>query len=359
MGYQFIHIESYGRSGAKTKDGKTKKTIREILDEVQRVPGNIPHIPNPQTPKLVFGCVPARVEDLANDWASKSADALGRKIRSDGLIMLAGVASIPRDHEQNFDEFTEATILYLKEKYGDRLKSVVAHTDESHPHLHFYVLPRVGEQFEDVHDGFKAAKNAARGGKLKGEQNHAYIGAMREFQDQFSAKVATKFGLLRVGPRKRRLSRAAWKAEQKQAEFFANAKEVSKKGYWQGFKKGKKNAEDQSKQLGEKVGAVLVSTLGFLHKPSAQAQAQIKQLKTAAELEAKKNEQKKREFENKANVANAALAKKLTTKTHEVNELEADLKSANLSAAKAHEVAAWFEKKYKDEIENKSKLTLR
>ena len=358
MGYQFIHIEGYARAGAKTKNGGTKLSIREILDEVQRVPGNIPHILTPQPPKIVFGCVPAFVENLADDWASQSKDACGRKIRKDGLIMLAGVASIPRDHEQNFEEFTAATVLYLREKYGDRLKSVVSHDDEAHPHLHFYVLPRVGERFEDVHDGFKAAKNAGRGGKLKGEQNKAYIDAMCAFQDEFSAKVAMRFGLARLGPRKRRLSRAAWKAEQKQAEFFADAKAVSKKGYWQGFRKGKKLAEDQSKQLGEKIGATLVSTLGFLHKPTAKAEAEIKQLKTAAELEAKKNEQKKRDFENKANVANAALVKKLTTKTHEVHELEADLKSANLSAAKAREVAAWFEKKYNDQVqrfEQKSK----
>jgi len=361
MGYQFIHVESYARTGAKTKDGKTKKTIREILDEVQRVPGNIPHILTPRPPKIVFGCVPALVEALANEWASQSTDACGRKIRSDGLIMLAGVASIPRDHEQNFEEFTKATVAYLLEKYGDRLKSVVVHEDEAHPHLHFYVLPKVGEKFEDVHEGFKAAKNAARGGKLKGEQNKAYIDAMRAFQDEFSAKVAMRFGLARLGPGRRRLTREAWKAEKAQAKFFANAREVSKKGYWQGFKKGKKIAAAENEKMGEKIGAVLGSVFSTLHKPTLRAEAQIKQLKNEAEKLAEKNEQKQKQTETKNQSERNAFFEKLATKKREVLALETDLKQAESATAKANEIAAYYEKKFNEQNTNlsqKSKAVL-
>ena len=350
MGYQFIHIEGYARAGAKTKNGGTKLSIREILDEVQRVPGNIPHILTPQPPKIVFGCVPAFVENLADDWASQSKDACGRKIRKDGLIMLAGVASIPRDNEQNFEEFTAATVLYLREKYGDRLKSVVSHDDEAHPHLHFYVLPRVGERFEDVHDGFKAAKNAGRGGKLKGEQNKAYIDAMCAFQDEFSKKVATRFGLTRIGPGRRRLTREAWQAEKAQAKFFANAKEVSKKGYWDGFKKGKKKAAIESEQIGEKFGSVIAGALSAFHKPTAKAEAQIKQLKTDAEEAAKKHDHDRRQAESKSRSEKAALAEKLAKKTREAEALEADLKHAENATTKAYELANFYEQKHNNAV---------
>ena len=230
MGYQFIHIEGYARTGGKTKEGGKKKSIRQITNEVERVPGNTPHIEKPEPPKLIYGCAPGELEQLAEDWASESKDAQGRKIRKDGLILLAGVASLSREDEQNFDDFAQATLVFLLEKYGDRLKSVVVHNDEAHPHLHFYVLPKVGEKFEDIHPGFKASKTAKTECRLKGEQNQEYKQAMRVFQDEFSQKVAMSFGLTRRGPGRRRLTRVAWVAEQKQAEFFANSKAVAQKG---------------------------------------------------------------------------------------------------------------------------------
>ena len=45
----------------------------------------------------------------------------------------------------------------LAEKYGDKLKSVIEHTDETNPHFHFYIVQDVGEVFDLVHDGKKAA----------------------------------------------------------------------------------------------------------------------------------------------------------------------------------------------------------
>ena len=346
MGYQFIHVESYARSGAKTKDGSTKKTIREITDEVERVPGNFPHIEKPEPPKIIYGCAPGEIEQLAEDWASKSTDAQGRKIRKDALILLAGTASLPRAEEENFEEFTKATVAYLQEKYGDRLKSVVTHNDESHPHLHFYVLPRIGEKFEDIHTGFKASKIAKTEGKLKGEQNQEYKKAMRDFQDEFSKKVAMFFGLTRLGPGKRRLTRKAWIAEQTQSKFFANSKEVAKKGYRDGFKKGQKQAISESQKIGEKWGGVLAGVLSGLHKPTTKALEEIQQLKNDVEKQAKKHYQEQKQAEKKTNAEKATIAEKLARKTREVVNLEADLKTSQEATKKAYEVAKWYEKQY-------------
>ena len=291
MGYQFIHIEGYARTGGKTKEGGKKKSIRQITNEVERVPGNTPHIEKPEPPKLIYGCAPGELEQLAEDWASESKDAQGRKIRKDGLILLAGVASLSREDEQNFDDFAQATLVFLLEKYGDRLKSVVVHNDEAHPHLHFYVLPKVGEKFEDIHPGFKASKTAKTECRLKGEQNQEYKQAMRVFQDEFSQKVAMSFGLTRRGPGRRRLTRVAWVAEQKQAEFFANSKAVAQKGYRAGFKKGLKKATSQAEKVGAKVVAVLDVLKTVWHKPTEQAAAEIEALK--AEVKATEDRAKK------------------------------------------------------------------
>lgn len=88
---------------------------------------------------------------LAEEWADQAKDARGYKMRKDGNVALVGVASLPREMEDDFPEFAEATLKFLKEKYGDRLKSVVVHDDEEHPHLHFTVIPRKGEKIGAIY----------------------------------------------------------------------------------------------------------------------------------------------------------------------------------------------------------------
>lgn len=132
-----------------------------ILAEQWREEGACPHIKNPSKPGLLYGIPPADVLPIIDEWAENSKDAQGRKLRKDGNCVLIGVASLPREMEDNFPEFAEDTLIWLKEKYGDRLKSVVYHNDEAHPHLHFTVVPRIGERFDDIHEGLKA-KNKAK-----------------------------------------------------------------------------------------------------------------------------------------------------------------------------------------------------
>jgi hypothetical protein len=33
---------------------------------------------------------------------------------------------------------------------------VVEHTDEENPHLHFYIVPKIGQKLDELHDGKKA-----------------------------------------------------------------------------------------------------------------------------------------------------------------------------------------------------------
>lgn len=230
-GFQFIHIEAYARRGSQQQrkeksTGKAKLqqkwSIREIVEEAARIKGACPHVTNPQPPNVLHGGSPHEAARLSAEWAGKQKDSLGRKMRMDGLCMLAGVVSLPAERISDWVDFRDATIKYLINKYGERLKSVIEHTDEEHPHLHFYAVPLHNERFDLIHDGRKASAEMAALGKKKGAQNKAYIEAMRKFQDEFYQNVAVNFGLTRDGPRRRRLTRAQWQIEQKSARRNAN-----------------------------------------------------------------------------------------------------------------------------------------
>ena len=60
------------------------------------------------------------------------------KERAQALVK-AGVNLMTIDIAHGHSIVMMDTLKWLKNKYGDRLKSVVVHNDESHPHLHFTV----------------------------------------------------------------------------------------------------------------------------------------------------------------------------------------------------------------------------
>ena len=276
-GFQFIHIEAYSREVSKQKT-KGNLNIRDIIAETGREIGNCPHVANPQEPNVLLGEL-KQVEIEVTAWADSMTDAKGRKLRKDAHCLLAGVISLPKNSAEDWNNFKEKSIEYLEEKYGDRLKCVVEHLDESHPHIHFYVVPRKKERFENIHDGKKAALNAKSQNKLKGEQNLAYISAMRNFQDHFSKCVGQFFGLARLGPGKRRLTRSQWHAEQKQAEMLLNTKKTAKGIYDYYKNKGLAEGLKESQRWGSVLGNAFNVFKNQWHKPSAQLTAELTALK--------------------------------------------------------------------------------
>ena len=73
---------------------------------------------------------------------------------------------MPAEQAKDWPRFREATVAWLKQQYGERLRSVVEHTDEAHPHLHFYAVPLPGERFEVcTQDGRPQPKRPSRGPK--------------------------------------------------------------------------------------------------------------------------------------------------------------------------------------------------
>jgi hypothetical protein len=214
MGFQFLHIEGYARSAGKGKAGG--HTVASILAEASRSPDACPHIAQPQPPILLFGCSLAEIEGNAEAWAESARDGIGRKLRKDGLCLLGGVVSAPDDMTpEQWEGMKRAALDYLNR--DGRLVSAVEHADESHRHIHFYKLAGAGQRFETIHPGRAAAAAAKEAGAVKGAQNAAYKKAMRALQDDFFAEVGCRYGLTRLGPARRRLTRAEWQAEQQNA----------------------------------------------------------------------------------------------------------------------------------------------
>lgn len=279
MGYQFIHLEGYARRGARQKattpkEGKTgraevrKWSAREIAAEAMREPGSCGHVECPQPPRVLHGCTPMQAAEMAEKWSSTALDGRGHALRADGLAMAAGVVSLPSDQAEDWPLFREATVAWLKGQYGDRLRSVVEHIDEAHPHLHFYAVPLEGERFEVLHPGRSASAKKAQQGAKKGAQNSAYKQAMVRWQDGFQNAVAANFGLARLGPRKRRLTRGAWQAEKAQAKSLARPHPVELRITEQDVKK----LVTQKRLLGDsfETGAELATRLTELVRAQAE-----------------------------------------------------------------------------------------
>ena len=362
--YQFIHVDSYGREGStQTKTSMDKhgakvttttksRSASDILNEQWRVDGACPHIENPRKPGLLYGVEPAEVLPIMNQWADQAKDAQGRKLRKDGHCILIGVASLPRSMEDNFPEFAEDTLIWLKEKYGDRLKSVVVHDDEAHPHLHFSVVPNIGEKFEDIHDGFKASKKAKTDGKLKSDQNYAYKEAMRNYQDEFSKNVAMAHGLTRIGPGRRRLTRSQWHAEKKQAAYFANAKNMA-------MVQAKEiilSAQKEAQSIGVKVASAFSGAVNGWHSPSAKAIATAEKIKFEAE---KLQEETKKNAEATKKIADqrvATVGNQITEQLIKNKNLERELKIAEEKISSLATISNWYEKKFGKAPDNLPKI---
>jgi septin family protein len=248
-GFQFAHVDWSARVGAKKK--KTHKnngnetrsrgwSAREIADEAERIDGACDHIENPLPPGLIYGVMPHKAVDKAEIWAESQSDMYQKKTkkgiveikrayRADAPIMSNGIISLPRERENEWQTFRDASLRWLKNHYRERLLSVVEHLDERHPHLHFYVVPLPGEDFSAVHEGYNARQKSRNKGEKAGETITAYKEAMKVWQNDFYNAVASKFELARLGPRRERKDREKALADRAQRELEEKQHELSEK----------------------------------------------------------------------------------------------------------------------------------
>ena len=122
-GYQFAHVDGYGRKGGKKRQNKERVlSMSEIAAEAERHPDAIPHIENPKPPILLFGVMPSVVVKEAEEWAKTAKDAIGRKLRIDGMCMNAGVVSFPADRIDEWPAYRDEAIEWLKKEVRRQLE---------------------------------------------------------------------------------------------------------------------------------------------------------------------------------------------------------------------------------------------
>ncbi|MBC7905554.1 MAG: hypothetical protein H7Y60_02250 [Rhodospirillaceae bacterium] len=245
MGYQFIHIETYGRRAKDSRD------TAFVFAELRRDPAACTHVTVPRPPVVIFG---RPVDDIEHEHdtraagaRTRTASAKERAIRQDQHTAAVVVLSHPVTIESMEADLAVAadvaawekrSIAWLRRQFGDRLASVVRHEDEPHPHLHAVLLPDDSEmRAKLLHPGHAAKMTAAEAARAAGRSardanrfgDKAYIDALRRWQDDYWEAVGLPCGLARIGPGRRRLSRGEWRREQaamravKQAEHAADA----------------------------------------------------------------------------------------------------------------------------------------
>jgi hypothetical protein len=90
---QFIHLNGYGRTPGRGCD--PHETIKGMTSEAARAPGNAPHVRYPQEPRIVYGVSPTEVGQEALRLLHLARDRVGRRLKSDGVVLVAGVATYP------------------------------------------------------------------------------------------------------------------------------------------------------------------------------------------------------------------------------------------------------------------------
>ncbi|WP_208250082.1 hypothetical protein WGT02_14835 [Rhizobium sp. T1470] len=260
MSFQFVHLEAFSRKG----DSKGRST-GFVFNEARRDPVASVHVANPSPPIVVYGSTIDEVEALheaAADAATTTPKGgKPRRIQKTQHTLMTVVASHPYTMEEvradpekqreaeewekqrEAEEWEKRTVAWLRSQYGDKLVSVIRHEDESHWHIHAYILPDdPAMRAAALHPGQTAKAAVMAAGPLDGEDtkalnkrgDQAYRAAMREWQDAYHGTVAIACGLTRLGPQRRRLTRAEWQAEQVQAKALRTtierAREVKRKG---------------------------------------------------------------------------------------------------------------------------------
>jgi hypothetical protein len=184
----------------------------------------------------------------------------------------------------------------MKNKYGANLLSVVEHLDERHPHLHFYAVPNAGPGFnaKRLHDGFVAAHEA----QSPAEQRKLYCEGMRALQDDFFEKVGARHEQARLGPRRRRLTRAQWQQEKQQLAQLAKLMRAGKAALAKAQKQAERivdRTKADSQKFGLKVGAMFGGAAGraleALRRAERERDEEQQKLKTEREHRVKAEKQ--------------------------------------------------------------------
>ncbi|MGO6693439.1 hypothetical protein ACCS54_13985 [Rhizobium johnstonii] len=196
-------------------------TTDYIFSEVIRVPAASVHVPSPELPEVVYGIDPdelrARHDKRTAAAKTSRTDRSGKvsikAIRKDQNTLAGLICSHPAamdEYRANVDvrcgvaDWKQRSIAGLRDQHGDSLVSVIRHTEESHPHLHAYLLPDDMEMRVGVGASrLPRQERRPRRGPLPGEDkkamgmpaDRAFVSGMRRWLDDYHEKVAIPAGL--------------------------------------------------------------------------------------------------------------------------------------------------------------------
>ena len=243
-GYQFVHYEAYARTG-----NDKKRSLVSIAKEGDRDSGNHPHVSAPQPPEYLLGTSfvdAAEAIVAAADSSKVNHSGKKRNVRKDANVGIGLIASHPISIEDlnamaeteriraiaTIKEWAENTLKFAETEFPKLVQVAALHWDESHPHIHILIgRTKPTDDFEILHKGESARKHAQgndRTGLGKKLGNDAYTQEMRRFQDQYHAEVGIFYGQARLGPKRRRRSRAEWQKEQAQLDCVAKSLQKGK-----------------------------------------------------------------------------------------------------------------------------------
>lgn len=229
----FIHCQTFAR-----KPNRAGQCIAQVIGEGLRSGGYHAHVAAPEAPTPIFGD-PSVFERMHDDHvaqrrtrAIKNGHVSKRAIRTDRHTLFTIVASYPvpvdevktsPEETARFRAWADLTLAWVQDQYGSQLRVAFAHLDEPYPHIHFWLLADNPDADATLlHPG--KAKKVETEHRLKSEGippreavrsgNRELKAAMRNWLDDYHRKVGARLGLHRDGPRRRRLSRSQYQAEQ-------------------------------------------------------------------------------------------------------------------------------------------------
>ena len=239
-GPQFVHVQTWSR-----KANPAGQSIAQIIAEATRDPEYSGHVEDPAPPRVLLGDPStfqadhdAHVAARATVARLKDGSERVRSIRQDRHTMATVVMSYPvpraaivtEEDRAALARWERRNLAWLRDRYGDQLRVVLAHDDEEHPHIHAWLLPDdPGADATTLHPGKVAKRRVEKEEKAAGTPpreavkvaNRALREAMTLFQDEYYHAVGAPEGLTRTGPRRRRLTRQQWKAEKAAAAATA------------------------------------------------------------------------------------------------------------------------------------------
>lgn len=354
-GYQFGHVDWTGRTRNKqpvvfkTRHGDSFRGTGwlpfDLLAEAKRLEGHVPHVEHPQDPIYIYGHqntfdVLGDIDAWIKHWEAASAlkdpKGKGRKYPVNKPVMANGVISFPRERMDDWDDYRDKCVEWLKKKYGDALRCVVEHRDdESHPHIHWYCIARFGvdsegkpwvDDFDTIHQGY-AARNAERrrNAKEKGDWSaggartiSSFTKAMEDWQEELHHEVSRYFGLARKGPGVERTPhKVAMNLNRQRKKLAAELQEVDRE------KEEAKRLAREQKEAHAKAQAELF-TAEEMRRQAEEAAAQLEADRRMFELEKlrmqKKHEREMAVFEHDKKVAAEAVAKMMSNAQQHVQE---------------------------------------